>query len=29
VRATYGEERPVVTTEWALPWRRYSRPVPG
>jgi len=25
VRATYGEDRPVVRTEWALPWRRYSR----
>jgi SAM-dependent methyltransferase len=26
VRATYGEERPVVSTTWTLAWRRYSRP---
>lgn len=27
--AAYGEDRPVVRAEWALPWRRYSRPAPG
>jgi ubiquinone/menaquinone biosynthesis C-methylase UbiE len=29
VRATYGEDRPTVRTDWALSWRRYSRPAPG